>query len=92
MQTYFIQLFNYVPNDVKVAFLYVDNTEILEDDLELIKNGSVPRITGFLPFFRSYIGEIHSSLNLFQAKAWHHRLTQLGVECQIVEVDYSEEP
>lgn len=92
MQTYFIQLLNYIPDDGKVRFLHIDNIETLEADLELIKNGSKPSVTGFLPCFKPYRSKRHNSLDIFQATAWQHRLTQLGVECQIVEVDYSEEP
>lgn len=86
MQTYKIQLLSNERLGDYQEFLHV-TSENLEHRLTLISEGHKPVIP-----YTSDKWDREEDLDLFKATAWQHRLTQLGVECQIVEVDYSKEP
>ena len=42
--------------------------------------------------YTSNMFDQEEDLDLFQATVWKNRLTKLGVECEIVKIDYSKEP
>lgn len=86
MDKYKIQLFNYILDTERDYFLWVTNPKV-EEDLEKLRNKQI------LNHFNATSDKFdrEEDLDLFKAKAWHHKLTQLGVECAIVKIDYSEE-
>ncbi len=87
MKRYKIQIFNYITPYKDDSFLWITNTK-LDTKLELLKSGLF--INDRLPTIPNKYDK-EEDLNLMQAKAWEHKLTKLGVECEIVEIDYSKE-
>lgn len=87
MDTYKIRLLsNEMLRDYQ-EFLHVTSST-LEDRLTLINEKSISVI---IPF-TSDKWDREEDLDLFQATVWKDRLTKLGVECEIVKIDYSKEP
>lgn len=87
MDTYKIQLLSNEELEDYQEFLHVTSPN-LEDRLNLISERSIHVV---IPY-TSNKWDREEDLDLFQATVWKNRLTKLGVECEIVEVDYSKEP
>lgn len=87
MDTYKIQLLSNEKIEDCQEFLHVTSPN-LEDRLNLISEGSLSVV---IPY-TSDKWDREEDLDLFQATVWKDRLTKLGVECEIVKIDYIKEP
>mgnify|MGYP003607108302 CR=1 FL=1 len=67
-------------------FLHVTSST-LEDSLNLVSERSISVV---IPY-TSDKWDREEDLDLFQATVWKNRLTKLGIECEIVKIDYSKE-
>ena len=87
MDKYKIQLLSNENLEDYQEFLYVTSSN-LEYKLNLISERSLSVI---IPY-TSNKWDRKEDLDLFQATIWKNRLTKLGVECEIVKIDYIKEP
>lgn len=86
MDTYKIELLsNEMLGDYQ-EFLHVTSLN-LEDRLNLVSKRSISVV---IPY-TSDKWDREEDLDLFQATIWKDRLTKLGVECEIVKINYSKE-
>lgn len=90
MNKYKIQLFNYITKVDYPKFLWISNKH-LEEELDNIKHNRPLTTIGENIYTTSNKFDEEEDLDLFQATIWKDRLTKLGVECEIVKIDYSEE-
>lgn len=86
---YKIQLFNYSPEGSRDSFLWVSNPYVYNDIEDLEKLGKVRQ--GKLYSTGNKFSK-ENDLDLFKATILCDRLAKLGVDCKVVEVDYSKEP
>lgn len=87
---YKIRLFSHLPfkiyrEDYYFLFFSRSTFDIIFKDLEKLKNKAYLRLN--LKFTSNAFDE-DEDLDLFKARAVHKKLTELGVNCAIVKVDY----
>lgn len=87
MDKYKIQLISNKKIEDCQEFLHVTSPN-LEDSLNLISERTIWVV---IPYTLNK-WDREEDLDLFQATIWKDRLTKLGVECEIVKIDYLKEP
>ena len=87
MDKYKIQLISNKKIEDFQKFLHVTSPN-LEDSLNLISERTIWVV---IPYTLNK-WDREEDLDLFQATIWKDRLTKLGVECEIVKIDYLKEP
>ena len=90
MIRYKIRLFSHLPfkiyrEDYYFLFFSMSVFDIIFKDLEKLKNKVYVR---FNLKYTSAAFDQAEDLDLFKAKIIHKRLTELGVDCAVVKVDY----
>ena len=90
MIRYKIRLFSHLPFKIyreDYYFLFFSRSvfDIIFKDLEKLKNKAYVR---FHLKFISNVFDEEEDLDLFKARAVHKQLTELGVDCAVVKVDY----
>ena len=90
MIRYKIRLFSHLPfkiyrEDYYFLFFSRSTFDTIFKDLENLKNKAYVRFN--LAFMSNAFDE-EEDLDLFKARAVHKRLTELGVDCAVVKVDY----
>ena len=90
MIRYKIRLFSHLPfriyrEDYYFLFFSRSTFDIIFKDLEKLKNKVYVRF--YLKYTSNAFDQVED-LDLFKARAVHKQLTELGVDCAVVKVDY----
>lgn len=86
---YKIQLFNFIPKNLGTAKYYagVSHRNFEKDLKELELNG---RVENNQLYTHSSKFDRELDMDLFKATVMYNRLVKLGVECEIVEINYND--